>query len=174
MSPHLRRLRAVLGSELLLLPSVTGIVFDGSDRILLVRQHEDGVWSTPGGCIEPDESPADAVVREVWEETGLYTDPTRLLGVYGGPEFVVTYPNGDRAAYIMSVFECEVRGGTLLSASDETSAAAFVGAAELPGYGYPPGYDGSCRACTIAIARRTLNPRGGHLRRSGREWSSRR
>ena len=134
MSPHLRRLRAVLGSDLLLLPSVTGIIFDAQDRILLVRQSADGVWSAPGGSMEPGEAPADAVVREVWEETGLYTAPIRLLGIFGGPECAVTYPNGDRTAYVMSVFECAVRGGALREASDETSAAAFVSAAELSSY----------------------------------------
>ena len=134
MSAHIRRLRAALGSELLVLPSVTGIVFDASDRILLVRQAEGGLWSAPGGAIDPEETPADAVVREVWEETGLYTDPVRLLGVYGGPSCLVTYPNGDRTIYVMSVFECEVRGGSLCASSDETTDAAFVSAAELATY----------------------------------------
>jgi 8-oxo-dGTP pyrophosphatase MutT (NUDIX family) len=137
MSPHVRRLRAALGSELLILPSVTGIVFDERDRILLVRQSDGDVWSAPGGSIDPNKTPADAVVREVWEETGLYTVPVRLLGVYGGPVCVVTYPNGDRTAYIMTVFECEVRSGSL-RASDETTSAAFVGALELSGYRTSP------------------------------------
>lgn len=130
ISPYVRRLRDAVGPELLL-PSATGIVFDDRDRILLVRQADGGVWSTPGGVIEPDETPADAVVREVWEETGLHTAPTRLLGVYGGEHCVVTYPNGDRSGYVMIVFECVVRGGTLRSQTDETTAAAYVGAAEL-------------------------------------------
>ncbi len=134
MSPYIRRLRAAVGSELLVLPSVTGIVFDDRNRILLVRQSESGVWTAPGGAVDPDETPADAVVREVWEETGLDTAPTRILGVYGGPACLVTYPNGDRTEYVMSVFECAVRGGTLQSVSDETSAAAFVAAEDLPAY----------------------------------------
>src|SRR5437867_4440126 len=96
MSSHVRRLRAAVGSELLVLPSVTGIVFDDRGRILLVRQAESGVWSAPGGAVDPDETPSDAVVREVWEETGLYTAPMRILGVYGGPPCLVTYANGDR------------------------------------------------------------------------------
>jgi 8-oxo-dGTP pyrophosphatase MutT (NUDIX family) len=133
MSPHVRRLRAALGSELLVLPSVAGIVYDERDRILLVRQSADGVWSAPGGSVDPHETPADAVVREVWEETGLYVAPVRLLGVYGGPPCVVTYPNGDRTAYVMTVFECEARGGTLRG-----TAAAFVGAAELSTYRTSP------------------------------------
>lgn len=88
ISPHIRRLRDAVGSELLVLPAVTGIVFDDRDRILLVRQAEGGVWTTPGGAVDPDELPADAVVREVWEETGLYTEPIRILGVHGGPSCV--------------------------------------------------------------------------------------
>jgi 8-oxo-dGTP pyrophosphatase MutT (NUDIX family) len=138
MSAHVQRLRAALGSELLVLPSVTGIVFDERDRILLVRQSAGGSWSAPGGSVDPNETPADAVVREVWEETGLYVDPVRLLGVYGGPACVVTYPNGDRTAYVMTVFECEVRGGTLQPTSDETTDAAFVGVSELADYRTTP------------------------------------
>ena len=134
MSPHIQRLRAALGSELLVLPAVAGIIFDESKRILLVRQSEGGDWSLPGGAVEPAETPADAVVREVWEETGLYTTPVGLLGVYGGPSCVVTYPNGDRTAYVITVFECRVCSGVLRTMSDETTAAEFVGAAELPEY----------------------------------------
>jgi 8-oxo-dGTP pyrophosphatase MutT (NUDIX family) len=138
MSPHVRRLRAALGSELLVLPSATGIVYDERGRILLVRQTASGMWSAPGGAVDPEETPADAVVREVWEETGLHVEPARLLGVYGGPALVLTYPNGDRTSYVMTVFECAVRGGALVAVTDETSAAEFVGAAELARYRTSP------------------------------------
>jgi 8-oxo-dGTP pyrophosphatase MutT (NUDIX family) len=134
MSPHVQRLRAALGPELLVLPSVAGIVFDDGNRILLVCQSESGKWSTPGGSVDPNEPPADAMVREVWEETGLYTAPVRILGVYGGPSCIVTYPNGDRTSYVITVFECEVRAGTLKRTSDETSDAAFVATHELSSY----------------------------------------
>ena len=90
MSPYLRALRESVGSRLLVLPSVTGIVFDDQKRVLLVRQRDIGVWSTPGGSIEPNETPANAVVREVWEETGLHIRPARILGVFGGPQCAVT------------------------------------------------------------------------------------
>jgi 8-oxo-dGTP pyrophosphatase MutT (NUDIX family) len=134
MSPHVRLLRDALGSELLVLPSVTGIIFDDEGRILLVRQTVSGMWTAPGGSVDPGETPADAMVREIWEETGLYAVPVRILGVYGGPQCLVTYPNGDRTEYVMTAFECEVRGGTLHAVSDETDDAAFVSAAELAGY----------------------------------------
>lgn len=134
VSPYVLRVRAALGSELLMLPSVTGIVFDTRDRILLVRQADGDMWSTPGGSVDPDETPANAVVRELWEETGLYTAPVKILGVHGGPACAVTYTNGDRTAYVATVFECEVRGGTLRTTSDETTDAAFIGAGDLSRY----------------------------------------
>ena len=88
MSPYVRELRERLGNRRLLMPSVAGIVRDAQRRVLLVRQQDNGVWSTPGGIIELEDTPADAVVREVWEETGLVVRPQRIIGVYGGPGFV--------------------------------------------------------------------------------------
>ena len=132
ISPYVAKLRKHVGSDLLLLPSVMGIVYDSESRVLLVRQSADGLWSTPGGVIEPDETPAEAVIREVSEETGLKVTVVRLLGVHGGPEFVVDYPNGDRSQYVSAVFECAVSGGTAMSDGDETDALTFAGPGELP------------------------------------------
>lgn len=134
ISSHVKRLRDALGTELIVLPSAAGIVFDDRGRILLVRHVESGMWAAPGGAVDPAESPADAVVREVWEETGLVTHPLRILGVYGGPGCIVNYANGDRTSYVITVFECEVLGGTLRADSDETDDAAFVAADDLASY----------------------------------------
>jgi ADP-ribose pyrophosphatase YjhB (NUDIX family) len=134
MSPHVRRLREAIGPELIILPSVSGIVFDDAGRILLVKHRDGGVWSVPGGAIEPEELPADALVREVWEECGLHTRPVRILGVFGGPRCTLQYGNGDRSNYVITMFECEVTGGTLLADSDETCDAAFVAPDEVANY----------------------------------------
>jgi len=131
ISPYVARLRARLGPERLLLPSVSGIMYDSSGKILLVRQREGEIWSTPGGVVEPDESPADAVVREVGEETGLDVRPLRVLGVFGGPAFVVRYPNGDESQYVMTVFECAVVGGETAPDHDETIELRWVGPDEF-------------------------------------------
>jgi ADP-ribose pyrophosphatase YjhB (NUDIX family) len=125
MSPYMRELRAHVGSARLLVPSVAGIVRTPGDRLLLVQQRDDGVWSTPGGAIDLEETPADAVVREVWEETGLFVRPQRLFAVYGGPGFVVRYPNGDETQYISSMFECVVESGELRADGDEVQAVQF-------------------------------------------------
>ena len=110
------------------MPSVGGVVHDAEDRMLLVQARDDGSWTTPGGAIEMVDTPADAVVREVCEETGLLVVPTRLVAVFGGPAFVVRYPNGDETQYVSTMFECEIRGGQLRDRGDdgdEIQAARF-------------------------------------------------
>jgi 8-oxo-dGTP diphosphatase len=125
MSPYIRALRTHLGHTRLLMPSVASIVRDSSDRILLVQARDDGRWSTPGGSIEMDETPAEAVVRETREETGLVVAPTRVVAVYGGPAFVVRYPNGDETQYVSVMFGCDVLSGELRADGDEVEAAKY-------------------------------------------------
>jgi 8-oxo-dGTP pyrophosphatase MutT (NUDIX family) len=114
----------------LLLPSISVHVFDEDGRLLLVQQRDGGVWSTPGGLIEPDEHPADAAVREAWEETGLLVHPERVLGAYGGPECVVRYPNGDETQYVITALGCSVIGGTARPDGEETDAVRYWSATE--------------------------------------------
>lgn len=125
MSPYVRALRSAIGSTRILMPSVSGIARDGNGGILLVKQRDDGIWSTAGGSVDPGETPANAVVRELWEETGLLVRPTRLIAVYGGSDFVVRYPNGDETQYISTIFECAVVSGTLRADGEETTEARF-------------------------------------------------
>jgi 8-oxo-dGTP pyrophosphatase MutT (NUDIX family) len=126
ISEYMRSLRERVGPRLLLVPSVTVLARDRRDRVLLVEVAGAGVWVAPGGMIDPLERPADAAVREMWEETGLVVELDRLLGVYGGPEFQVTYPNGDVSAYVMTVFGARVVGGELRPDGEEICDAAWV------------------------------------------------
>src|SRR5918911_4657285 len=57
---------------------VRAAVFDGG-RILLVKEPDDGGWSLPGGWADVGESPAEAAVREVFEESGYRVRPVRLI-----------------------------------------------------------------------------------------------
>lgn len=61
---------------------VDGAIFDEKQRILLVRRSDDDKWSLPCGWVEVGESPLQAIIREVKEETGLDVKPTHILGVY--------------------------------------------------------------------------------------------
>lgn len=61
-------------SELRIRPAARAVVVDPEGRILLVRFEFPGgrtLWATPGGGIEPGESPEEAIRRELAEETGL-------------------------------------------------------------------------------------------------------
>lgn len=59
ISPHVRALRAKVGHDLILLPSVTVMLFE-QERLLLAQNADNGLWMTIGGAAEPDETPADA------------------------------------------------------------------------------------------------------------------
>jgi 8-oxo-dGTP pyrophosphatase MutT (NUDIX family) len=121
ISEYMRSLREHIGQRLVLTPGVTAIVRDEEGRVLLQRRAEDGRWGLPGGAIEPGEAPAQALVREVFEETGLLVRPERLLGVFGGNErFHITYRNGDAVEYTIVTFECRVVGGTLSARDGES------------------------------------------------------
>lgn len=96
MSPYLRELRRSIGHDLVLLPAAMVLPCDGDGRVLLVRQADTGQWATIGGSVEVDEDPAQAAVREAAEEAGVEVRLTRLVTALGGPEFRLTYPNGDQ------------------------------------------------------------------------------
>jgi 8-oxo-dGTP diphosphatase len=125
ISPYIRALRELVGSRLLLLPSISAHVFDRSNRLLLARTSEQGIWTTPGGPIEPDEAPADAVVREVWEETGILVAPRAVTGVLGGPSCRVAYANGDIVQYVITLWHCEPQAAVRSGFDDETDAIGY-------------------------------------------------
>ncbi|MBF8192275.1 NUDIX domain-containing protein [Nonomuraea sp. K274] len=111
MPPFLANLREKIGSDLLMLPSASGFVFDDAGRLLMARHGDVGLWAAPGGGIDPDERPEDAVVRELHEELGLEIEVRGLIGVYGGPEFRTVYPNGHQVGYVIAAFGCAVVSG---------------------------------------------------------------
>ena len=65
-----------------MLQSATVMLLDDRGRLLLAQDAGSELWMTVGGAINPDETPADAAVRECWEETGLRVELTRILGVF--------------------------------------------------------------------------------------------
>lgn len=128
-SPYIRRLRAKIGHELLILPSVAVILFDDRERLLMARTTLDH-WMIIGGAIDPDETPADAAKREVWEETGLLVEPQKVIGVFAGPEFQFAYENGDQVSYTITAFEARRVGGEPLPDGEEAFELRFVTPAE--------------------------------------------
>ncbi len=135
ISDYLKGLREKIGHDPVLNPGVAALVHDGSGQVLLQRRSDDRSWSLPAGAVDPGESPAQAVVREVWEETGLRVVPVGLAGVFSGEGFLHVYPNGDRIDVFSVVFLCRVVGGALGGRDDETLELRYVAPAELPDSG---------------------------------------
>jgi len=139
MPEHVLRLRELVGGdELLQLPSVAIALRDDRGRVLLARHAEGDVWLLPGGTVEPGEVPADAAVREMWEETGLVVRLTGLVGVFGGPELIVRYRNGHRTSYVMSVFEAVMTSGEPTPDAQELLELRFVSEVEAHALRTPP------------------------------------
>ena len=106
-------------------------VFDATgQKMLLGRRADTGCWGIPGGYMEAGESVTEACAREVWEETGLVVQVTRLIGVYTTPHLLAEYPDGNRWQIVVLHFEAEPVGGTL-EAGDETTEARYFSASEV-------------------------------------------
>ena len=108
-------------------PTVTvgAIVFDAEGRVLLVERGRPpgvGLWTVPGGRLEPGETLAQAVAREVSEETGLVVEVGTLA--------CVVERMGDDYHYVILDYLARVIGGSLAAGSD-ARAARFVDATEL-------------------------------------------
>lgn len=98
----------------------------------MLQKTGENVWSLPAGAIEPGETAARAILREVLEETGLIVCPLRIVGVFGGGDFRYTYSNGDAVEYTIVLFECEQIGGELGGRDDETVELKFFALDEMP------------------------------------------
>jgi 8-oxo-dGTP diphosphatase len=129
---HIQALRAKVGNDLIMIPTVTAIICNEQGDILLQQRSDDGNWNLPGGILEPGEELADAIIREVFEETGLHVIPERIQGLYAGPANMGVYPNGDQYAMVNTTFVCRVVGGELHQDNDESLALGFFPPDHLP------------------------------------------
>jgi ADP-ribose pyrophosphatase YjhB (NUDIX family) len=106
---------------------VRGVAFR-DDKILLVRERDDGLWSLPGGWAEVHESPSDAVVREVQEESGYLSEAVKLLALFDRDRH--EHPPYPFAVYML-FFLCKLIGELPMN-SAETDEVGFFGRNELP------------------------------------------
>ena len=118
-----RILNGVSGS---VIPCVGAVVTDEQGRLLMIKRgHEPGagLWSIPGGRIEPGETDAEALVREMFEETGLAVEVGPLIGS-------VRRPGLDGAVIDIRDYAATVTGG-ILAAGDDAADARWVSQADL-------------------------------------------
>lgn len=128
---HLRR---SIGHDLLVLPGVAAIIVDDQGRVLMVRRSDTGAWQLPSGIVEPGEHPAETMVREVAEETGLEVTVDAIAAIVGKRR--VVYPNGDECEFVTAVFRCTRIGGELRPDGEEVIEAGFLdrGAVQVVDY----------------------------------------
>jgi len=108
------------------IPCVGAVIKDDRGRLLLIKRGHApgaGLWSLPGGRIEPGETDAEALVREMREETGLVIEAGQLIGT-------VRRPAQDGGLLDIRDYAATVTGGTL-RAGDDAADARWVAVSEL-------------------------------------------
>jgi len=123
-------LRASIGHRPLPLPSVTAVVIDDADRVLLVQRADNGRWALVTGCLEPGEQPAAGAAREVEEETGVLVAAERIISVSALP--LTACPNGDEVYWLDVTFRCRVVGGEARVNDDESVDVGWYQLGDLP------------------------------------------
>lgn len=113
------------------MPTVDAIILNDRGEILLQQRSDMDIWGMPGGMMELKETVLEALEREVKEETNLEIEHPTLFGIYSGPEYEVTYENGDRLAPVKMVFlVTEYRGA--LTKDRESTDLRFFSFHDLP------------------------------------------
>jgi 8-oxo-dGTP diphosphatase len=111
------------------IPCVGAIVHDARGRLLVVRRANPpgrGLWSVPGGRVEPGEADGEAVVREVAEETGLQVAVVRFVGSVRRPA-----PAGGTFVICDYLARCDGEGIARPVAGDDAQDARWVTRADL-------------------------------------------
>lgn len=120
------------------------------DAVLLVKRSKppvSGVWSLPGGHIEPGERARDAALREVMEETGVTAE---ILGLADTHDVIIRDKKGMlKAHYLLAVFYGRWLAGEPIAATD-CADARFVPVEEVGSY---PLTDGAQRIIEKAYGR---------------------
>lgn len=111
-----------------MLPCAIALVFNPTKTHILLHKRQDvPVWVLPGGGIDPNETPEEATIREVEEETGLKVRIERP---------VAEYTPLNRLARPTFTFECRVEEGEL-TLGEETADVGFFALEALPSSLFP-------------------------------------
>jgi len=91
--------------------ATAAIIHDGAGRVLLQHRTDNDHWGLPGGAVDRGESIADALRREVSEETGYDVEIERIVAVYSDPahKMIVRYPD-NVVHYVVIVCACRITG----------------------------------------------------------------
>lgn len=101
---------------------VRGFVLNEADEILMTKESVDGKWTIPGGWADIGDSPSEAVLKEIREETGFDAEIIRLLAIYDKR----LHAHPPEPFYIYKImFFCKITGGKLAPGFDMRGADFF-------------------------------------------------
>jgi 8-oxo-dGTP diphosphatase len=130
--------------------TASGVVVSADDRVLLVEHRKLGCWIYPGGHVCPDEDPAEAVVREIAEETGItcqivaesrFSHPGTTVLPVPFTILVLDVPADTGIGphqHIDMVYVLAPRTGLLVPQDEEVSRCAWVPVADVAEFDTPP------------------------------------
>lgn len=103
--------------------SVIGIVLnEDRTKVLLLKRRDVPVWVLPGGGVDRGETSEEAIIREIYEETGLQTAVVRKASQYSPINSLAKFTD---------VFECKKVSGSIQD-SDESLEVGFYDIKHLP------------------------------------------
>lgn len=97
------------------------------EQIMLIKRSDNGLWAVPGGLVEVGETLAEAAQRELWEETGIRGQVTKLLGIFDSR----LWHSKTKAHLYHAIFLAET-ANLIPKTSMEATEIAFFGENNLP------------------------------------------
>ena len=146
-----------IGPRKILLAYTTALIRNNEGQLLLERRTDFDWWGLPGGVLELGETFAACGIREVREETGLIVEPLRLIGVYAGPKYDVSYPNGDQVQQCTAALEYQILNGETRPDGREVTETQFFSPESLPD-NCPIWYSDMIRDCLAHKQQAILEP----------------
>ncbi len=137
---------------------VEGLIINERGEALLIQRNDTRSWAAPGGGLEASELPAEAIVRELREETGLLTTSVRLSAIY--------HRQNAGVDALIFVYRCQIRGGEI-SPSPETPQVGFHHLSKLP----TPMTAMHTERIEQAAAHSAVNPIWSRQKVSGWSWA---
>lgn len=118
-------------------PAVAVAVFDGLQRLLLVKRRDSGYWAMPGGTMELGDSVETCGHREVLEETGALIAINGVIGIYSDPQTIIAYSDGE-VRREFSVLLAATSSTESLRRDDESTEVGWISRNDLSRYPMVP------------------------------------
>lgn len=109
------------------------VILTCQGKLLLEKRRDCDLWGLPGGGVKRQETPLQAIAREIYEELGLRIsqDKFRKLGVYGEPGRIAAYRDGSIWRMVVVVFGLELPEIPKIVLSSESQDMRFFTKEEI-------------------------------------------